>query len=104
MGNDGAEPVFLTVEAAKQRCGAEVRCQGFTFEGTDPEGPLSGGPVWVHLKHAFDCIEAEWIAYRKVAGKGPSRGHPNAALQPNQAREQSHRLGVPGGARELAWQ
>jgi len=34
---------------------------------------LSGGPVWVHLKQAFDCIEAEWVAYRKVARKGPGR-------------------------------
>lgn len=63
----GGEAELLSVEAAKRRCGAIGECVGFTFEGSDPLGPLSGGPVWVHLKGRFDCLDAEWIAYKKVS-------------------------------------
>jgi len=65
-GNDVGEPQLLTVDEARRRCGMQPRCQGFTFAGTDPEGPLSGSAVWVHMKEKFDCISAEWIAYRKL--------------------------------------
>eukprot|EP00927_Polykrikos_kofoidii_P050371 TRINITY_DN4428_c0_g1_i1.p1 TRINITY_DN4428_c0_g1~~TRINITY_DN4428_c0_g1_i1.p1 ORF type:complete len:530 (+),score=65.84 TRINITY_DN4428_c0_g1_i1:31-1590(+) len=65
-GDDIGEPEFLTVGAAKRRCGDLERCIAFTFDGNDPDGPLSGAPVWVHLKESFDCVEAEWISYRKV--------------------------------------
>jgi len=66
VGSDVGPPELLTVVDAQERCGAMERCQAFTFEGTDPEGPLSGNPVWVHFKEKFDCINAEWITYRKL--------------------------------------
>jgi len=69
-GGDLGEPELLTVDAAKHRCGSLPRCVGFTFEGNDPDGPLSGGPVWTHMKDKFDCLEAEWVAYRKAEGRG----------------------------------
>lgn len=65
-GGDIGEPEMLTVEEAQQRCGSVDLCQGFTFEGSDPEGPLSGDPIWAHFKDSFDCVEAPWITYRKV--------------------------------------
>ncbi|CAJ1378753.1 unnamed protein product, partial [Effrenium voratum] len=67
-GDDLGEPLWLTVQEAKLRCEEEAECAGFTFEGSRPEGPLSGGRVWVHLKRIFDCVDAEWVAWRKAAG------------------------------------
>jgi len=65
-GNDIGEPEFMTVDEAKRRCAADDACKGFTFEGTSPQGPLSGGAVWINLKTEFDCVDAEWIGYRKL--------------------------------------
>lgn len=65
-GDDIGGPEYITIDEAKQKCAANANCQGFTFEGTDPHGPLSGGQIWVNLKERFDCIDAEWIAYRKM--------------------------------------
>eukprot|EP00434_Breviolum_minutum_P003076 symbB.v1.2.002707.t1/scaffold145.1/size471898/9 len=64
-GDDLAEPKWLTVEEAKDRCSAESDCAGFTFEGLEPEGPANG-PVWVHFKTAFDCVDADWIGWQKA--------------------------------------
>jgi len=69
-GSEIGEPLLVTVEEAKQRCGDEQSCTGFTFEGHDPDGPLSGAAIWVHLKSSFDCVDASWVAWRKVASTG----------------------------------
>lgn len=63
-GDDLSEASWVTIKEAKGRCETEVLCQGFTFEGLDPEG--HGNPVWVHFKKSFDCVDADWIAWRKL--------------------------------------
>lgn len=58
-GNDIGDLEFITVEEAKLRCGEDPACKGFTFEGSDPEGPLSGGPVWINLKAPYATPSAQ---------------------------------------------
>ncbi|CAE7776355.1 unnamed protein product [Symbiodinium necroappetens] len=64
-GNDLGEALFLTAAEAKDHCEAQEACAAFTFEGEDLDG-LSESPVWVHFKTHFDCVDAAWVAWRKV--------------------------------------
>lgn len=86
------------MDAAKERCGALEACVGFTFEGNDPDGPLSGGPVWVHLKSSFDCLDAEWVAYKKAlrrsAVKAPAAPSPSSL---EEEEEEEHAVALPAG-------
>ena len=60
--------MLVTLAEAKDHCEAQGACAAFTFEGDDVRGPLSGNPVWVHFKTAFDCVDVPWVAWRKVRG------------------------------------
>jgi len=91
-GDDLGDSELLTVKEAQERCGSLELCQGFTFEGNDADGPLSGDPVWMHFKQEFDCIDAEWISYRKLykssrraAAPAPPPPPPSESLVPKVA-------------------
>ena len=77
--------MLLTLAEAKDHCEAEEACLAFTFEGEDAEsieGPLSGNPVWVHFKTSFDCVDAPWVAWRKVGSvDSTAPGPPPASPQ-----------------------
>lgn len=62
-GDDIGEAEWVSTDEAKELCGAVDSCVGFTHEGAQDEV----GPMWVHLKSSFDCVDAEWTSYRKVA-------------------------------------
>jgi len=99
-GDDIGEAQFLTVDEAKTQCASDAKCQGFTFEGTDPHGPLSGGAVWINLKEKFDCVDAEWIGYRKLepaqklAAPAPPPPPPPKTKGPSSSVEEAEGRGV----------
>ena len=71
-----------TVKKIKRVAVSKELPKAFTFMGEDPEGPLSGDPVWIHFKDFFDCVGEGWIGYRKIVKKKGKSGKATAPAPP----------------------
>eukprot|EP01062_Namystynia_karyoxenos_P057974 TRINITY_DN4926_c0_g1_i1.p1 TRINITY_DN4926_c0_g1~~TRINITY_DN4926_c0_g1_i1.p1 ORF type:complete len:797 (+),score=187.78 TRINITY_DN4926_c0_g1_i1:67-2391(+) len=84
-------PQLMTVQQAIELASQHPECQGFCFEGTDPE---PSGPVQIYFKDKFDLSGRGWTTY--------CRGDP-LGLRPETTTVQVETPGVEGQLASMLW-
>lgn len=70
----------MTIEAAKQTCQTTASCKGFTYKGSETDGPVE-----IYFKSKFVLQGTGWTSYQRMAQEECSRSSPLTELHSHAA-------------------